>query len=213
MTLIQQPARNRGITIDSPFAQEWPVPADVFERFQIHFPKQNFFFVVRRLCDYPPERITNERPTPKLKPYARRRVPTNVSGLMSHSIHNRDIHAVSNRMCALNGAPGIILRLAKLRFLRRMPTDRRGIKQHVCSLQCRKPCAFRIPLVPTNQCAYAASSSIKRTKSQIARREIKFLIIKWIVRDVHLAINPTQRAIRIENCRSVVIHAGSALLK
>src|SRR3989475_13035809 len=180
MTLIQQPARNRRITIDSPVAQEWPVPADVFECFQISSTKQNFFFFVRRLGDYPAERITNERATPKLKPCARRRVPTNVSGLMSHSIHNRDIHAVSNRMCALNGAPGIILRLAKLRFLRRMPTDRRGIKQHVCSLQCRKPCAFRIPLVPTNQCAYAPGSRIKGTEPQIAGSEIKFFVIQWI---------------------------------
>src|SRR5438093_3717148 len=171
MTLIQQPARNRGITVDSPVAQDWPVPADVFQRFQITFPKQNLFFVVRRLCDYPPERITNERPTPKLKPYARRRVPTNVSGLMSHSIHNRDIHAVSNRMCALNGAPGIILRLAKLRFLRRMPADCRGIKQHVRSLQCRKPRAFRIPLIPANQRAYPSGSRIKRAEPTVTRRE------------------------------------------
>src|SRR5216117_743863 len=213
MTLIQQPARNRGITIDSPVAQEWPVPADIFERFQIYFTKQKFFFFVRRLGDYPAERITNERATPKLKPCARRRVPTNVSGLMSHSIHNRDIHAVSNRMCALNGAPGIILRLAKLRLLRRMPADCCGIKQYVSALQRRKPRAFRIPLIPANQCAYAPGGSIKRAKSQVAWSEIKFFVIQWIVRDVHLAIKPTQRAIRIENCRSVVIHAGSALLK
>src|SRR5439155_26500915 len=43
--------------------------------------------------------------------------------------------------------------------------------------------------------------------------EIKFFVIQWIVRDVHLAIKPTQRAIRIENRGSIVIHAGRALLK
>src|SRR5215467_6820919 len=59
MTLIQQPVRDRCITIDPPVPQEWPIPAHIFERFQIHFSEQNFFVVVRRPGDYPAKRIAN----------------------------------------------------------------------------------------------------------------------------------------------------------
>src|ERR1700756_1736695 len=213
MTLIDQSVRNCRITVNSAVPQKRPIPPHVFERLQIHFAKQNFFFVVRRFRDYPAKRVTNERPTPKLKPRAWRRVPANVSGLMSHSIHNRNIHAVRYRMRALNGAPCVILRLTKLGFLRRMPPNRRGVKQYMSTLQRRKPRALRIPLIPANQSAYAPGSSIKRAKSEITGSEIKFLVIKWIVRDVHFAVKPAQRAIRIENYCRVVIHARSTLLK
>src|ERR1700756_3948784 len=127
MTLIDQSVRNCRITVNSAVPQKRPIPPHVFERLQIHFAKQNFFFVVRRFRDYPAKRVANERPTPKLKPRAWRRVPTNVSGLMSHSIHNRNIHAVSYRMRALNSPPRIVLGLAEFSFLSRMPPNRRGI--------------------------------------------------------------------------------------
>ena len=50
-------------------------------------------------------------------------------------------------------------------------------------------------------------------KSEIARREVKFLVIKGIIRNVHLAIFTEEFAIGTDNCGCVVIDAGTAFLE
>ncbi len=55
---IDHPARDRGVAVDPPVAQERPVPADVFQLLQIDFTNQNLFFVMRSLGDHSAERIT-----------------------------------------------------------------------------------------------------------------------------------------------------------
>ena len=83
---------------------------------------------------------------------------------MSHAIHHRHVHAVGDGVGALNGAPGIVLRLAELRFLRGMPADRGGIEQNLRALQRGQARAFGIPLVPADQRADSADAVSKARK-------------------------------------------------
>ena len=59
---------------------------------------------------------------------------------------------------------------------------------------------FRILLL---QCAQA----------QIARGEIKLLVKKRVIGNVHLPIRPQQRTVGIDDSRGVVVNAGGALFK
>src|SRR5262249_39788624 len=112
-----------------------PVAARVFEHAQIDFAHQNFFFVVRSLGDDSSKRIAEKRSAPKLQSRARGGVLADVAGLKAHPVHHRDIHSVGDSMRPLDGLPRLMLRGAKLSLLRWMPTNGRGIEQHLRSLQ------------------------------------------------------------------------------
>src|ERR1700743_1971321 len=106
---------------------------------------------------------------------------------MSHTVDHAHKYAISDGMCALNGAPCVMLHHAEFCFLVRMPADCRRIEKNICALQRGEPRAFRIPLVPTDESSHAAIFSIKSLETEIARSEIIFLVIKRVVRDVHFA--------------------------
>src|ERR1700686_308372 len=94
-----------------------------------------------------------------------------------------------------------------------MPSRRRWIKQNAGSLQRGKPCALRIPLIPTHERSEFSSGGIKCLEAQITGREIKFLVVKRIVGNVHLAVDSAERAIGLEDCSRVVIYAGRTFLE
>ncbi len=54
---IDQPAGDAAIAVDAAIAQEGPIAPDVFQRLQVDFTYQDLFFVVRGLCNDPPEGI------------------------------------------------------------------------------------------------------------------------------------------------------------
>ena len=121
--------------------------------------------------------------------------------LKSHAIHDRDEHAVGDGMPALDRLPCVELRRAEFRFLRRMPADARGIKNHLRAAQRHRARAFRIPLVPANLHADASVLRVERRKSQVAGREIEFLVVKRIVRNMHLAVFAEKRRRRRQSPR------------
>src|SRR5262249_47807088 len=100
-----------------------------------------------------------------------------------------------------------------LRFLRGMPADRGRIKQDLRAAERREPGGFRIPLVPADQRRYATKRRVEIAETEIAGREIEFLVIQRIVGDVHLAIQSENVARRADNSRCVVIDAGGAALE
>src|SRR5207245_5213552 len=106
---------------------------------------------------------------------------------------------------ALNGAPRVELFLAMAVLLGRMPADGRGIEQDVGALQGGEARAFRIPLIPAHQRADAPDPGVERAESQISRREIELLVVRGVVRDVHLAVDPDQAAVRVDYCGAVVV--------
>src|SRR6185295_15132293 len=140
-------------------------------------------------------------------------IATDVSGFMSHAIYDRDVHAVSDGMGALDSPPGVVLRLSELRFLRGMPSNRGGIEQDLGALQRGQAGAFGIPLVPAHQRAHAADGSIESAIAQVAGSEVILFVVQRVVGDVHLAIQAAQGAVRVKNDGRVVIEAGSSLFE
>src|SRR6266404_6169216 len=106
-----------------------------------------------------------------------------------------------------------MLRLTEFLFLARMPADSRGIENNFRTAQRREPRRFRIPLVPANADADVTALRFPSLEPEIARREIKFLVIKRVVRDVHLAILAEHFSIGIENNGGIVIKTGAAFLE
>src|SRR5580693_8723813 len=116
-------------------------------------------------------------------------------------------------MSALDRTPRVELSSAELRFLVRMPSDARGIENHLRAAECGEARTFGIPLIPANLDADFSVLGIEIWKSKIARREIKFLVVERIIGDVHLAVFAEEAAVSIDHRACVVIHTGRAALK
>jgi hypothetical protein len=131
---VKHAAGDGSVAVDTPVAQKGPVAANVFQMMQVNFAKQNFFLVVRTLGEYAAKGVAEKRPSPEFKPFARYGIAANVSGLEADTIHDANINAISNSVCPLDGAPGIVLCRAEFGLLRRMPSDSRGVKKNAGSL-------------------------------------------------------------------------------
>ena len=115
------------------------------------------------------------------------------------------VHPVGDGMGSLHRFPGARLGGAKLRFLCRVPTDRRGIEEDARALESCQPGGFGVPLVPANQGADSGIRRVKCLKSKVAGSEIILLVIEGVVRDVHLAIASAERSVRVDHDRRIVV--------
>src|SRR5580693_2504402 len=145
---INHAAGDGSVAVDAAVTQERPVAANVFEVVQVHFAEQNFFLVVRGFGEHTAEGIAEERASPEFEAFAGHGIAADVAGFEADAIHYAYIDAVRDGVCSLDGAPGVVLRLAEFSLLRGMPSDGGGVEQNGRALQCCEPRAFRIPLVP-----------------------------------------------------------------
>src|SRR5581483_969998 len=113
---IDHPAGDWGVAFDAAIAQEGPVTANFFHGFQVHLAHQDLFFVRRSLYDHAATRIAEERLSPELEACSRSFVAADVSVFESDAVYDSHKHPVGDRMCALDGAPGIVLCGAPLFF-------------------------------------------------------------------------------------------------
>src|SRR5580700_1400128 len=143
-----------GVGIDAAIAQKRPVAACFFDARGIAFDDEDFFLVGGTFGEDAAKWIGNEGMPPEFE-------AAFGSALEPDAIHSRDEHAVGDGVRALNRAPGVELRRAEFLFLRRMPANRRGIKNNVGAAEARQARAFRIPLVPAHQHADAAEFRIE----------------------------------------------------
>src|ERR1039458_7023489 len=201
------------VTVDAAVAQEGPVAANLLQLMQVYFAEQNFFLIVRSFGQHAPEGIAEERPSPEFEAFAGRGIAANVASLEADAIHHANINAVCDGVRPLDGAPGVVLRLAEFRLLRGMPSDGRGVKQNAGSLECGKARAFRIPLIPADERAEFSGGGVESLEAEIARSEIKLFVVERVVGNVHFAVDAAQHAIRIEDRGRVVIEARRALLE
>src|SRR5579884_1367019 len=145
---------------------------------------------MRRFSQDSSERIAEKGASPEFEAGAGSGFAANVAVLVTHTIHHRDIDAVRNRVRALNRAPGIVLGVAELGFLCRVPADRSGIKENLRALQGGEARSLRIPLVPANQRTDFSRLRVERAEAEIAGGEVKLFVIKRVVRNVHFAVKP-----------------------
>ena len=73
--------------------------------------------------------------------------------------------------------------------------------------------SLRVPLVPAHEHADAPEPGRKGLEPQIPWREVILLVIKRVVWDVHLPINPDERSVRIQDRRGIVINPRGAPFK
>ena len=175
----------------------------------VAFDDQNFFFVVRSFGENAAEGIGDEGVSPEFEAG----VAFFRFAFVADAIDDGDVNAVGDGVGALDGAPGVELRRAELRFFVRMPADARGIENDLRALQSGEARALRIPLVPANLNADAAVCGIEIRKAEIAGREIKFFVVKRIVGNVHFAVFAEERAVGVKDGAGVVIDAGGAALE
>src|SRR5215217_4167510 len=116
-------------------------------------------------------------------------------------------------MTTLNRFPRGVLRLIHLLLFVREPADGCRVEQKLGAAERRQPGRFRKPLVPTDKRADLAVGGVMRLKAEIAWREIKLLVVKRIVWDMHLAILARDLAGRVDHHGRVVIHTRGAFFE
>ena len=73
--------------------------------------------------------------------------------------------------------------------------------------------AFGVPLVPADENAGFALGGGERLEAEIAGGEVELLVVERVVGDVHLAVDPGERAVGFKDGGGVVIEAGGAALE
>src|SRR5882672_7462301 len=204
----QEAALDAAVRVDAPVAEERPVAAHFLHACEVHLGDDEGLLVGGRLRDDDAKRISQEGVTPELDAGA---LPVEL--FEAHAIHRRDPAAVRDGVAPLDRAPGIDLRRAVLGLLARVPADRRGIAQQVRALQRGEPGGLRIPLVPAHERPDRSHAGVEGAEAQIARREIELLVIGRVVGDVHLAVDPLQRAVGLDDRRRVVVQPRRATLE
>ena len=109
-------------------------------------------------------------------------------GLEARAVNRDDEAAVGDGVRTLHRFPCLVLRDAHLLLFLRVPADGRGVKEDFSALQRGQAGRFRVPLVPANQRAERGLVRGKRLESEVAGREVEFLVIPRIIGNVHLAV-------------------------
>ena len=116
-------------------------------------------------------------------------------------------------MSALHRCPCFSLTFLLFLRVRRLVTDCRRINQQFCSTQSHESSTLRVPLVPTHLHTQAPHRCMDRLETQITWSEIEFLVIRRVVRNMHLAIFACNRTILLKHHRRIVIQASGTTLK
>src|SRR6185437_9441768 len=148
----------------------------------------------------------DERRSPKLDTAFRR-------PFEADAVHGGHVHAVRDRVRALDRFPGVELRLSVLHFFFRVPADRGWIENDMRALKSGKTRGLRVPLIPANEHADAGKGRVEIQEPEVAGREVILFEIERIVRDVHLAIEAVDLAAGSDHCGRVVIQPWRSALE
>jgi hypothetical protein len=201
-----------GVGVHAPVAQEWPMGAMLVYPRPVYFGHYNLFFVHRAFRHDFAIRSADETLSPKFNPFTAATC-CKWRGFVTNPIGCRHVAAVGYGVTALNCLPSRMLSSAKFFFLAGMPANRCWIENNFRTAEGSQPCCLGVPLIPTNAHPDVAMSGSPCLKSEVSWCELKFLVIKRIIRDVHFAVSPKKFSIGIDDRRRVVIHTGSALLE
>ncbi len=185
------------------------MPPRLLDPRHVDFDSEDRFLVGWRLRDHHPKGIDHERAPPELDPA----LAPAVGPLQAHAVHRRHVTPVGDGVAALDRTPGVELLRSVLGFLRRVPADRRRIAQDVRPLERGEPRTLRVPLVPAYESADAPDRGVERPKPEVARGEVELFVVRRIVGDVHLAVDPANLSIGVDHGCGVVIQARGPTLE
>jgi len=131
---------------------------------------------------------------------------------VADAVRDSDVATVGNGVAALDGLPGRVLFLV-LGFFTGMPADGGWIEKNFCALHSGQSRGFGIPLVPADKHADFAVPGLPGAKAEVAGSEIKFLVIKRVIGDMHFAIEAEEGTVGIDNRCGIMIDTGSAFFK
>ena len=131
---------------------------------------------------------------------------------VADAVRYRHVAAIGHGVAALDGFPGVVLFLM-LGFFGGMPADGGWVEKDFCALHCRQTRRFGIPLVPTDEDADFAVLGLPGAEAEVTGSEIKFFVIKRIIRDMHLAIEAEEGAVGIDDGGGIVINTRRALFE
>ena len=136
--LFAQPAIQNGlIRVDASIAEERPVAARIFASRRIAFHDENIFLIVGCLRGDLSKGVGHKRVAPEFEScVACARV-----AFKSDTIDDRDVDAVGDGVCPLDGAPGIQLRRPEFGFFVGMPADAGGIKDDLRTAELVRRCS------------------------------------------------------------------------
>src|SRR6266487_2826135 len=190
---INQPLCQPAVGINPPVPKKRPVRARGIELPEVNRHDENLFLVRAGLGEDFAGGAGHETLSPKLDARASR------WALVADAIGDSDVAAIGHGVASLDELPRLVLVGAVCRFFTRMPADGSRVEKNLRPLQRRQPRALRIPLVPANQHADLAVAGLPRAETQITGREIKLLVVKRIVRDVHLPVRAEQRTVCVND--------------
>src|SRR5207245_9724956 len=94
---------------------------------------------------------------------------------VTDTIDSSDVDPIGQRVTPLDELPGLILCGAEFSFFARVPADGRRIEEDIRTLQRREAGSLGIPLIPADQDAKAAVSTVEDSETEITRCKIIFL--------------------------------------
>ena len=176
---------------------------------EVNLHEHHLLFLDRGFGEKLPGRAGDETLAPELETIA----TDSLDFLVPDAVDRGDIATVGNRVRALDELPCAVLVDAVFSFLRRMPADGGRVENDFRALHGGEAGRLGIPLIPADEHADAPEFRIPGAEAGVAGGEVKLLVEKRIIRDVHLAVDAEHRAIGINDDRGVMIKSGGAFLE
>ncbi len=202
LPLIQEPFLKIAVGLDAAVAEEGPIAADFFDPTQVAVGHQNFLPVGGRFGGHLTEGVRDERAPPELQ-----RV------LATGAVDGRDIAAVGDGVPPLDRFPRAVLGGALGVLFLLHPPDRRRIKENLRARERGQPGGLRVPLVPADEDADFPVPGVPGPVPEVPRREVEFLMIIRIVRNMHLAVFPQIRPVGVDHHGGVVVDPGGSFFE
>ena len=98
-------------------------------------------------------------------------------------------------------------------FKDRLGADCRREEQQLCAVQDERACGLREPLIPADADADRRIARFPCQEAGIAGREIKFLLIVVVIRDMRFAVDAEQRAVCVNDRFGVEKAAARTLIE
>ena len=206
--LIDESSGDVTVVFDAAIAEEWPPAAHVLAVLEVDVDDEALFLVVARTIVELALRTSHKTAAPELDALGL----TAWVWFEAHTVNCHHWQTVSHSVASHHGGPRLTLALLLLLCIVGGVADGGRVDEDVGSLECHQAGCLWVPLVPADQYAELAHGCLYRMETEVARGEVEFFVIGWVVGDVHLAILAGDGAVLLQDYSRVVVETrGTAL--